>query len=462
MGLDALIVIGGNGSLTVACKLHTELGLPIVGVPKTIDNDVVGTDVTFGFNTAVQIATDAIDRLHTTAESHDRVMVVEVMGRHSGWIATHAGIAGGATVILIPERPFDIDPCARSCGRHDRGRYASIVVVAEGAEPSPHDGRPRQGLRPVRSRPARRHGRPLPPDIESAPVSRPAWCCSATSSVVAHPRHSIGCCPPATASPRSTPCTCRRGARWWRCATMTATHPAQRDRRQDPAGRHAPLPRRRRGLLRLSRSPLSRVLLRATAGWRRLAHQHFPMRRLSRKSCRTHDRPPIAVLNDRPPSVVSDGRPSQVPRARDVQAWARVRRGRPAALSTKPGKSYTVSGWSAARRCPPATLVLAVDEHLHGWTPSSSVAVKTIWASASIRARSTVQELLETSTTNVRPTATRPSSAGGPPGSTSSARARPATLSGPKSEVSAVWRCRRRTASPREVPSLARVLGATR
>lgn len=136
LGLDALVVIGGNGSLTVASRMHHDLGLPIVGVPKTIDNDVVGTDVTFGFNTAVQIATDAIDRLHTTAESHDRVMVVEVMGRHSGWIATHAGIAGGATAILIPEQPFDIDAVASLLKqRHDRGRYASIVVVAEGAEP---------------------------------------------------------------------------------------------------------------------------------------------------------------------------------------------------------------------------------------------------------------------------------------------------------------------------------------
>ena len=136
MGLDALVVIGGNGSLTVASTLHADFGLPIVGVPKTIDNDVVGTDVTFGFNTAVQIATDAIDRLHTTAESHDRVMVVEVMGRHSGWIATHAGIAGGATAILIPEQPFDIDEVSALLKRrHERGRYASIVVVAEGAEP---------------------------------------------------------------------------------------------------------------------------------------------------------------------------------------------------------------------------------------------------------------------------------------------------------------------------------------
>ena len=138
LGLDALIVIGGNGSLSIASRLHEQEGVPIVGVPKTIDNDIVGTDVTFGFNTAVQIATDAIDRLHTTAESHDRVMVVEVMGRHSGWIATHAGIAGGAAVVLIPEIPFDIaEVCERIARRHDRGRFASIVVVAEGAEPVP-------------------------------------------------------------------------------------------------------------------------------------------------------------------------------------------------------------------------------------------------------------------------------------------------------------------------------------
>jgi 6-phosphofructokinase 1 len=138
LGLDAIIVIGGNGSLSVACKLHHEHALPIVGVPKTIDNDIVGTDMTFGFTTAVQIATDAIDRLHTTAESHDRVMVVEVMGRHSGWIATFAGIAGGASMVIIPEIPFDIEQvCERITRRHERGRYASIVVVAEGAEPLP-------------------------------------------------------------------------------------------------------------------------------------------------------------------------------------------------------------------------------------------------------------------------------------------------------------------------------------
>ena len=138
LNLDALIVIGGNGSLTVASKLYEQFSLPIIGVPKTIDNDVIGTDATFGFQTAVQIATDAIDRLHTTAESHDRVMVVEVMGRDAGWIALHAGIAGGATAIVVPEVPFDIDELSQIVRkRHDRGRYASVVVVAEGANPKP-------------------------------------------------------------------------------------------------------------------------------------------------------------------------------------------------------------------------------------------------------------------------------------------------------------------------------------
>ncbi len=134
-GVDALIPIGGEDTLGVAARL-SEAGVPLVGVPKTIDNDLGGTDVTFGFHTAVQIATDAIDRLHTTAESHNRVIVVEVMGRHAGWIATYAGIAGGADAILVPERPFDIDEvCAHLRRRHERGRTFSIVVVAEGATP---------------------------------------------------------------------------------------------------------------------------------------------------------------------------------------------------------------------------------------------------------------------------------------------------------------------------------------
>jgi phosphofructokinase-like protein len=134
--LDGLIAIGGEDTLGAAARLYAEHDLPVIGVPKTIDNDLAGTDMTFGFDTAVQIATEAIDRLHTTAESHNRVMIVEVMGRHAGWIALHSGLAGGADVILIPERPFDIDEVTRLIQRrHSRGRYFSIVVVAEGAVP---------------------------------------------------------------------------------------------------------------------------------------------------------------------------------------------------------------------------------------------------------------------------------------------------------------------------------------
>jgi ATP-dependent phosphofructokinase / diphosphate-dependent phosphofructokinase len=134
--LDGLIAIGGEDTLGAASRLHAEHDLPLVGVPKTIDNDLGGTDMTFGFDTALQVACDAIDRLHTTAESHNRVMVVEVMGRHAGWIALHSGLAGGADVILVPERPFDIDEVCRLIRRrHSRGRYFSIVVVAEGATP---------------------------------------------------------------------------------------------------------------------------------------------------------------------------------------------------------------------------------------------------------------------------------------------------------------------------------------
>ena len=136
--LDALVVIGGEGTLACASRIHDEGIAKVVGVPKTIDNDIPGTERTFGFDTAVSIATDAIDRLHTTAESHDRIMVVEVMGRHVGHIATWAGLAGGATVTLIPEEPFDIEQvCDRLKRRHILGKFASIVVVAEGALPVP-------------------------------------------------------------------------------------------------------------------------------------------------------------------------------------------------------------------------------------------------------------------------------------------------------------------------------------
>ena len=134
--LDALIVIGGEGTLSCAHEMH-KLGFPVLGVPKTIDNDIGLTEMTFGFATAVDIATEAIGRLHTTAESHDRVMVVEVMGRHVGHIATWAGLAGGATMTLIPEKPFDINEvCQALTERHTR-KFASIVVVAEGAKPVP-------------------------------------------------------------------------------------------------------------------------------------------------------------------------------------------------------------------------------------------------------------------------------------------------------------------------------------
>ena len=134
--IDALIAVGGEDTLGVANKLSAE-GINVVGVPKTIDNDLNGTDFTFGFNTAVQICTDAIDRLHTTAESHNRVIVLEVMGRHAGWIAVYSGMAGGADAILIPERPFDIEKvCEHIRHRHKKGRFFSIVVVAEGATPA--------------------------------------------------------------------------------------------------------------------------------------------------------------------------------------------------------------------------------------------------------------------------------------------------------------------------------------
>lgn len=133
-GVDALIAIGGEDTLGVATKLH-ELGVQVVGVPKTIDNDLSGTDFTFGFDTAVNIASEAIDRLHTTAESHHRVLVVEVMGRHAGWIALHAGISGGANVVLIPERPFDIDQVCKHVMDRFETKYAVIMVVSEGAVP---------------------------------------------------------------------------------------------------------------------------------------------------------------------------------------------------------------------------------------------------------------------------------------------------------------------------------------
>jgi ATP-dependent phosphofructokinase / diphosphate-dependent phosphofructokinase len=144
-GLNALVAIGGEDTLGVAAQLHAEQDLPVVGVPKTIDNDLSATDYTFGFDTAVWIATEAIDRLHTTAESHNRVMVLEVMGRHTGWIAVMSGIAGGADVILIPEQPITVeDACEELRRRHERGKDFSIVVVSEGYELTYASGETRQ------------------------------------------------------------------------------------------------------------------------------------------------------------------------------------------------------------------------------------------------------------------------------------------------------------------------------
>jgi 6-phosphofructokinase 1 len=133
--VNGLIAIGGEDTLGVAARLHEEHGVHVIGVPKTIDNDLSATDYTFGFDTAVNIAMEAIDRLHTTADSHHRVLIVEVMGRHAGWIALHAGLAGGANVILIPEQPFDLEQVCELVGRRLEARFAPIVVVSEGAQP---------------------------------------------------------------------------------------------------------------------------------------------------------------------------------------------------------------------------------------------------------------------------------------------------------------------------------------
>src|SRR5215210_5536913 len=139
LGIEALVVLGGEGTLAIAAEFARQ-GVPLVGVPKTIDNDLAATELTFGFVTALDIATEALDRLHTTAESHDRVMILEVMGRHAGWIALHSGIAGGADVILIPEIPFSTESVARKIGEREAcGSQFSIIVVSEGAQEIGHD-----------------------------------------------------------------------------------------------------------------------------------------------------------------------------------------------------------------------------------------------------------------------------------------------------------------------------------
>jgi len=213
LGFDGLIAVGGDGSLQIACGLAKK-GIPIIGVPKTIDNDLAATYVTFGFDTAVHTATDAIDKLHSTAESHERVMVVEVMGRYCGWIALYSGIAGSADVILIPEIPFDIQKvCDKIMTREAAGRHFSMVVCAEGAAPRGGDvatlGAAVARSAWAGSRPRwRRRSR-------AARARRRARWCWATSSVAACQRPATGCSRCATARPRCAWRSRSAGAPWW-------------------------------------------------------------------------------------------------------------------------------------------------------------------------------------------------------------------------------------------------------
>ena len=216
-GCDALICLGGDDTQSVAQKIH-EMGFPVVGVPKTIDNDLSGTDFCFGFDTAVTIATDAIDRLHTTAEAHNRVIVVEVMGRDAGWIAMYSGIAGGADVILIPERPFDIDQVPMRCG---------VVTPADAtsqlsSSPKARSLR-RTAIIPRRSSPRWQRTNSVTcawaasatfwrERLSTAPALKLARWCSATYSAAELQRHSTACSPRVTAWARSTRYTTRSGA----------------------------------------------------------------------------------------------------------------------------------------------------------------------------------------------------------------------------------------------------------
>ena len=225
-GVDALVAIGGEDTLGVATKLH-EAGVNVVGVPKTIDNDLNATDYTFGFDTAVNIAMEAIDRLHTTAESHHRALIVEVMGRHAGWIALHAGLAGGANVILIPEQPFSLDRVCAYVESRFQSHYAPIVVVAEGATPDGGEnatvGRSTAAWTPSGTSGSVASVSGWPVRSRSAPARRRAPRCSGTSSAAARRPRSTGRWPPGSACMPSTRCTTVTGARWSRCAAPTSS-----------------------------------------------------------------------------------------------------------------------------------------------------------------------------------------------------------------------------------------------
>ena len=200
LGVRGLVTIGGDGSLSIAQQLF-EGGVPLVGVPKTIDNDLEGTLMTFGFDSAVACATDALDRLHTTAESHDRVMVLEVMGRYAGWIALYAGIAGGADVILIPEIPFSYESiCAKVREREAAGKHFSLIIAAEGAGRKGASSSPRRLRSPI-ARPgwAASPGW-WPRRSRSGRARRPASACWATCSGEAAPRTSTARCARSSAS----------------------------------------------------------------------------------------------------------------------------------------------------------------------------------------------------------------------------------------------------------------------
>lgn len=242
--IGALITIGGEDTLGVAAKLSGEYGVPCVGVPKTIDDDLSATDYTFGSDTAVGIATEAIDRLHTTAESHMRVLVVEVMGRHAGWIALHSGLAGGANVILVPEQPFDVEQVCAWVTSRFRASYAPIVVVAEGALPRDGDLVPKDGsldsFGHVRLSGV---GEWLAKDIErrtgkearttvlghvqrgGTPSAFDRWL-----ATLPHCLNGVGA-PPSVCTP-STPSTRATSARWAPCAARTSS--ASRSRRRRP------------------------------------------------------------------------------------------------------------------------------------------------------------------------------------------------------------------------------------
>jgi 6-phosphofructokinase 1 len=223
LGLRALVVVGGDGSLTIAQQCF-DAGIPVVGVPKTIDNDIAGTVVTFGFDSAVAFATDALDRLRSTAQSHDRVMVGEVMGRYAGWIAAHAGIAGGADVILIPEIPFHLEAiCQVVTEREAQGKRFTLVVVAEGAREAGHDFVTVGETGAIREARLGGIGAVVAGEIERRTGKETASVSSGTCSAAARPPPSTACCARALGSAPSASSPRKNSASWSPTARPTPT-----------------------------------------------------------------------------------------------------------------------------------------------------------------------------------------------------------------------------------------------